>query len=279
MASDSSRGARVRSGGHDRGGGCPVASRARSSPAEWGAVAPLIREAHQEHDHHDHHQHHHHRHHHHRRHRDSAPTRRSRSSFSIASILGLVDTEEVEVEEVDEGERRRGGGRPPSIASTGTPQGGGGGEQSPSPHPPPPPPPPPAAAAASSRRDADRHEAPDAERARGRRSEVAPSRVGGPGGPGGPWGPPPGEKESWYRSRRPRTSFKKSQLLLLEHVFRAAPYPGIELAQSLSRRVGVDEDRVLVWFQNRRARMRRAYRESQLRAVATALAGGSAPTP
>ncbi|XP_041639569.1 homeobox expressed in ES cells 1 [Cheilinus undulatus] len=77
---------------------------------------------------------------------------------------------------------------------------------------------------------------------------------------------------SWYIGRRPRTAFTNSQVKVLESVFQMNCYPGIELREQLARRLELDEDRIQIWFQNRRAKLRRSLRESRLRLVQTAVA-------
>ncbi|XP_057702804.1 homeobox expressed in ES cells 1 isoform X1 [Corythoichthys intestinalis] len=77
---------------------------------------------------------------------------------------------------------------------------------------------------------------------------------------------------SWYIGRRPRSAFTDSQVNVLEAVFRVNCYPGIHLREHLARRLDLDEDRIQIWFQNRRAKLRRSLREKQLRMVQLAVA-------
>ncbi|XP_061543509.1 homeobox expressed in ES cells 1-like [Phycodurus eques] len=77
---------------------------------------------------------------------------------------------------------------------------------------------------------------------------------------------------SWYIGRRPRTAFTNSQVNVLEAVFRVNCYPGIQLREHLAGRLDLDEDRIQIWFQNRRAKLRRSVRESRLRMVQSAVA-------
>ncbi|XP_010113853.1 PREDICTED: homeobox expressed in ES cells 1 [Chlamydotis macqueenii] len=68
---------------------------------------------------------------------------------------------------------------------------------------------------------------------------------------------------SWYRGRRPRTAFTRNQIEVLENVFKMNSYPGIDIREELARKLDLDEDRIQIWFQNRRAKMKRSHRESQ----------------
>ncbi|KAK2915494.1 hypothetical protein Q8A73_006088 [Channa argus] len=71
---------------------------------------------------------------------------------------------------------------------------------------------------------------------------------------------------------RPRTAFTSSQVNVLETVFQVNCYPGIQLREQLAGRLDLDEDRIQIWFQNRRAKLRRSLRETRLRLVQTAVA-------
>ncbi|XP_068265558.1 homeobox expressed in ES cells 1 isoform X2 [Nyctibius grandis] len=68
---------------------------------------------------------------------------------------------------------------------------------------------------------------------------------------------------SWYRGRRPRTAFTRNQIEALENVFKMNSYPGIDTREELARKLDLDEDRIQIWFQNRRAKLKRSHRESQ----------------
>nr|XP_028584357.1 homeobox protein Mix.2-like [Podarcis muralis] len=54
--------------------------------------------------------------------------------------------------------------------------------------------------------------------------------------------------------RRKRTVFTPVQIELLKKEFEENQYPGYETREALARCIGVEEDRVHIWFQNRRAR-------------------------
>ncbi|XP_053300081.1 homeobox expressed in ES cells 1 [Pleuronectes platessa] len=77
---------------------------------------------------------------------------------------------------------------------------------------------------------------------------------------------------NWYVGRRPRTAFTSGQVNVLETVFQVNCYPGIQLREQLAVRLNLEEDRIQIWFQNRRAKMRRSLRETRLRLVQTAVA-------
>ncbi|NXU71507.1 ANF1 protein, partial [Oreotrochilus melanogaster] len=68
---------------------------------------------------------------------------------------------------------------------------------------------------------------------------------------------------SWYRGRRPRTAFTRNQIDVLENVFKMNSYPGIDIREELAHKLHLDEDRIQIWFQNRRAKLKRSHRESQ----------------
>ncbi|XP_004581618.1 homeobox expressed in ES cells 1 [Ochotona princeps] len=68
---------------------------------------------------------------------------------------------------------------------------------------------------------------------------------------------------SWYRGRRPRTAFTQNQIEVLENVFRVNCYPGIDIREDLAQKLDLEEDRIQIWFQNRRAKLKRSHRETQ----------------
>ncbi|XP_020601440.1 paired mesoderm homeobox protein 2-like [Orbicella faveolata] len=59
------------------------------------------------------------------------------------------------------------------------------------------------------------------------------------------------------RQRRRRTAFTDEQLNRLEDSFENEKFPGIQIREDLAKELSIGEDRIQVWFQNRRARWRK----------------------
>ena len=62
------------------------------------------------------------------------------------------------------------------------------------------------------------------------------------------------------RRKRYRTIFSESQIEILEELYRVTPYPDLYQRESVAMDAGLQEERVEVWFKNRRARTRKVKR-------------------
>ncbi|XP_074058368.1 homeobox protein goosecoid-2 [Macrotis lagotis] len=82
----------------------------------------------------------------------------------------------------------------------------------------------------------------------------------------GPRGPPTGTVPPFQplqrRTRRHRTIFSEEQLQALEALFLQNQYPDVVAREHLANRIHLKEERVEVWFKNRRAKWRHQKRAS-----------------
>ena len=63
------------------------------------------------------------------------------------------------------------------------------------------------------------------------------------------------------RPQKPRTIFTQEQLALLEQIYQDSNYPSSEKRQMLAKVLDLTDERVRVWFQNRRAKEKRLAEE------------------
>ncbi|KAL3071223.1 hypothetical protein niasHT_035549 [Heterodera trifolii] len=68
---------------------------------------------------------------------------------------------------------------------------------------------------------------------------------------------------SGKRKRRHRTIFTEDQLFLMEEAFINSQYPDVQMREHLADKLKLREERVEVWFKNRRAKERKKTREIQ----------------
>lgn len=70
-------------------------------------------------------------------------------------------------------------------------------------------------------------------------------------------GLPTQQLEDNKRRRRHRTVFTDKQLVALDQLFKQTQYPDIATREQLAQALDLDEERIEVWFKNRRAKSRR----------------------
>ncbi|KAL3103822.1 hypothetical protein niasHT_020851 [Heterodera trifolii] len=70
---------------------------------------------------------------------------------------------------------------------------------------------------------------------------------------------------SGKRKRRHRTMFTECQLYTMEKAFIACQYPDVQMREHLAEKLKLREERVEVWFKNRRAKERKKTREVKIK--------------
>nr|AAT75269.1 pituitary homeobox transcription factor [Botryllus schlosseri] len=73
-----------------------------------------------------------------------------------------------------------------------------------------------------------------------------------------------GEGKNKRRQRRQRTHFSSQQLQELENLFTRNRYPDMSTREDMSKWIGLSEQRVRVWFKNRRAKWRKRERNQMV---------------
>ncbi|KAL3077801.1 hypothetical protein niasHS_011604 [Heterodera schachtii] len=70
---------------------------------------------------------------------------------------------------------------------------------------------------------------------------------------------------SGKRKRRHRTIFTEDQLVKMEEAFIISQYPDVQMREQLADKLKMREERVEVWFKNRRAKERKKIRETKIK--------------
>ena len=77
-------------------------------------------------------------------------------------------------------------------------------------------------------------------------------------GSGGQGVPGVSSSSSLSDDKRPRTAFSSEQLQKLRHEFQANRYLTEERRRHLSRELGLNENQIKIWFQNKRAKLKKS---------------------
>ncbi|KAL3109464.1 hypothetical protein niasHT_017797 [Heterodera trifolii] len=67
------------------------------------------------------------------------------------------------------------------------------------------------------------------------------------------------------RKRRTRRTFTREQIGQMEMMFSCSHFPDMLQRDELALKTGLDEDRILIWFQNRRAKWRREMKSKEIK--------------
>ena len=85
------------------------------------------------------------------------------------------------------------------------------------------------------------------------------------------------------KQRKARTTFSNSQLELLEDYFSRTQYPDVYTREEIGQKTGMSENRIQVWFSNRRARLRKQLSNGNSAAAGMLTAGpvaaATSPSP
>ncbi|XP_070558103.1 ALX homeobox protein 1-like [Ptychodera flava] len=66
------------------------------------------------------------------------------------------------------------------------------------------------------------------------------------------------------KKRRARTTYTTTQLDALEQLFHQEQYPDLVVREEIAKTLDLDEERVQIWFQNRRAKYKRTQKEGRV---------------